>query len=251
MAGDAALASVGGYQLEGIGVHLFERDRGRLFHHSRPAAVAAARRFCGSNGCSLSNRSDEAETRDVHSRPDRLDRHGKIHHGEAVRRGGRAGATMPTPPCTGSMRARRRRRSRRLSRARPCNGKVDRDKLGKRVLGDAAGDQAARSTSCIRWWAPGGRAVSGRGRAQAARRSWCSTFRCCSRPAARSAATRWWWSRRRPRCSAQRAFERPGMTEEQARRHPGEADAGRRKAPARRFRGGYVARIRPRARPGA
>jgi septum formation protein len=31
MAGDAALASVGGYQLEGIGVHLFERVHGDYF----------------------------------------------------------------------------------------------------------------------------------------------------------------------------------------------------------------------------
>jgi septum formation protein len=31
MAGDAALASVGGYQLEGIGIHLFERVGGDYF----------------------------------------------------------------------------------------------------------------------------------------------------------------------------------------------------------------------------
>ena len=31
MAGDAALRSVGGYQLEGIGIHLFERDDGDYF----------------------------------------------------------------------------------------------------------------------------------------------------------------------------------------------------------------------------
>ena len=31
MAGDAALASVGGYQLEGIGIHLFERVDGDYF----------------------------------------------------------------------------------------------------------------------------------------------------------------------------------------------------------------------------
>jgi len=31
MAGDAALSSVGGYQLEGIGIHLFERVEGDYF----------------------------------------------------------------------------------------------------------------------------------------------------------------------------------------------------------------------------
>ena len=31
MMGDAALASVGGYQLEGIGIHLFERVEGDYF----------------------------------------------------------------------------------------------------------------------------------------------------------------------------------------------------------------------------
>ena len=31
MAGDTALSSVGGYQLEGIGIHLFERVEGDYF----------------------------------------------------------------------------------------------------------------------------------------------------------------------------------------------------------------------------
>jgi septum formation protein len=31
MAGDAAISSVGGYQLEGIGIHLFERVEGDFF----------------------------------------------------------------------------------------------------------------------------------------------------------------------------------------------------------------------------
>jgi len=46
MAGDAALGSVGGYQLEGIGIHLFERVEGDYF------TILACRccrcwRFCG------------------------------------------------------------------------------------------------------------------------------------------------------------------------------------------------------------
>ena len=37
--------SVGGYQLEGEGAQLFERDRGRLFRHPRPAAARRCWRF--------------------------------------------------------------------------------------------------------------------------------------------------------------------------------------------------------------
>ena len=40
-AGEAATASVGAYQLEGLGVHLFDRHPRRSFHHSGPAAGAA------------------------------------------------------------------------------------------------------------------------------------------------------------------------------------------------------------------
>ena len=48
-----------------------------------------------------------------------------------------------------------------------------------------------------------------------------------------------------------RAFERPGMNEEKFEAILDQADAGRGKARPRRFRGGYLARIRRRARPGA
>ena len=45
------------------------------------------------------------------------------------------------------------------------------------------------------------RFISEQRRARRARRS-CSTFRCCSRPAARRVSMPSWWSRRRPTCSA-------------------------------------------------
>ena len=41
--GSAATASVGAYQVEGLGIQLFERDRGRLFHRSRIAAHGGTR----------------------------------------------------------------------------------------------------------------------------------------------------------------------------------------------------------------
>ena len=45
--GDAATASVGGYQLEGVGHPIVRAGRGRSFHHPRPAAAAAAAIGCG------------------------------------------------------------------------------------------------------------------------------------------------------------------------------------------------------------
>ena len=41
-AGEAVCASVGAYQLEGLGAHLFTPHRRRLFHRARPAVAAAA-----------------------------------------------------------------------------------------------------------------------------------------------------------------------------------------------------------------
>ena len=66
-----------------------------------------------------------------------------------------------------------------------------------------------------------------------ARRSRWSTCRCCSRPAAKSASMRWSWSRRPPEIQRQRILARDNMTERKARRHPGAANARRRKAQAR------------------
>ncbi len=47
-----------------------------------------------------------------------------------------------------------------------------------------------------------------------------------------------------PEVQRERILARDNMTGGKARRHPGAATAGRRKAPARRFRGGYLARSR-------
>ncbi len=43
-AGDRVGQSVGAYEIEGLGVQLFDKHRRRLLHHPRPAAAAGARR---------------------------------------------------------------------------------------------------------------------------------------------------------------------------------------------------------------
>jgi len=70
-------------------------------------------------------------------------------------------------------------------------------------------------------------------------RSLCWIFRCSMKPRVKRVATRWWWYPRPPKCSGSGA---------RAARHDGtkagndhrQADARCGKAPARRFRGGYV-----------
>ena len=119
--GEGAQASVGGYQLEGAGIQLFERIEGDHFTHSGPAAAAAARvsaqrgRGGGLRPCSSSASPARSPWA---SRPPRSC---------SPRRACRC--TTPTLRFTGSMRARRSRRSRRRFRERLQDGKVDRDKL--------------------------------------------------------------------------------------------------------------------------
>ena len=70
-AGDAVCASVGAYQLEGLGAHLFTPHRRRLFHRARPAVAAlvglpgGARDRPGESGMSPY----ETLLREAHGRP--------------------------------------------------------------------------------------------------------------------------------------------------------------------------------------
>jgi septum formation protein len=91
-AGAVVTTSVGAYQLEGLGVHLFVGDRGRSFHHPRPAAAAAAGLLqrCAAARNVTAGRADRREANES-AWSDRLDRDGQIHDGEAVRRGRRSG----------------------------------------------------------------------------------------------------------------------------------------------------------------
>ena len=209
MAGDAALASVGAYQLEGIGVHLFERVDGDYFTilglpllpllaylrqnefidgYADPEVGTGFRKIMpritimfilGLTGSLAMGKSATAkmfveEGVPLHDADAVVHR---LYDGEAT-----AAIEAAFPGTT-------------------AGGKVDRDKLGKRVLGDAAAIKRLEEIVHPLVAAASAKFLA-EAEAQRRSRSRCSTCRCCSRPAATSAATRWWWCRRRPNCSA-------------------------------------------------
>ena len=90
-AGEAVTTSVGAYQLEGLGVHLFERIEGDHFTIlGLPLLpLLAFLRRERLLECLRSSRNGDHANADTWT--DRLDRDGKIHHRKAVRGGGRAG----------------------------------------------------------------------------------------------------------------------------------------------------------------
>ena len=146
----------------------------------------------------------------------------------------------------------RARRSPAIEAAFPgttADGKVDRVKLGCARAGRPAALRAARSHRPSA--GAGGRAALPRRSARRrATRSRCSISRCCSRPAA-TAGRRGGGG---VGAGGGAARARAGAARDdrgKARGHAGQADAGCRKAPPRRFRRGYVAGIRRRARAGA
>ena len=181
----------------------------------------------------------------IRARPDRLDRHGQVGDGgdvpppgipvhdadaavHALYRGRAAPLVEAAFPGTVDGRRRRpgeaRRRGARRSRAAAA-ARGDHPSAGAR----GRGGLPARSSPDPRRWS-------------------CSTFRCCSRPAARAAATRS-WSSRRPPTSRPSACSPAWNDRGEVRGDPGQADAGRRKAPARPFPCRYEPRLRrPRRR---
>ncbi len=120
---------------------------------------------------------------------------------------------MPTPWCIGFTRARRWRRSRRRFPGTTAGGKVDRNKLAARVLGDHA---ALKRLEAIVH--PLVQEAESRLLAEAEARGekvavldipllFGDRRRC-------GGSTRWWWCRRRLRFSARACSQRPGMTME-------------------------------------
>jgi dephospho-CoA kinase len=88
-----------------------------------------------------------------------------------------------------------------------ANGKVDRAKLAEHVLGDAAALKRLEAIVHPLVQASERRFLA---EARRAARRWpCSTFRCCSRPAAIGGSTQSWWSRHRRGCSARGCWRAP------------------------------------------
>ena len=92
--------------------------------------------------------------RDDRHRPHRLGRHGQIDDGEDVRRRLAFPCSTPMPRCIASMRAPRSRRSRRRFPVSLATGTSIARTLGRRVIGDAAGDDAGSKRSSTPWSAP-------------------------------------------------------------------------------------------------
>ena len=89
-----------------------------------------------------------------------------------------------------------------------ADGKVDRAKLGARCSAIAAALKRLEAIvhPLVR---EAERRFLAEARSARRRRSRCSIFRCCSRPAATSGSMRSWWCRRRPRCSARACWSGP------------------------------------------
>ena len=212
-AGAAVTASVGGYQVESLGIQLFERIEGdhftilglpllRLLQYLRHAALPR-RLIGGSRGVhkrEAGKQSGDPRWRSlwcghVHSRPDRLARDGKIDHRGLLRGSRRAG---PRCRCGRAPALRRRGRSRdrggisghhrgRQGRPRQAGGP------GRRPSGSLAAARGHRASAGARRRD----AFPGRGAGARRRRWWCSTFRSSWRPPATSGSMPSWWCRRR------------------------------------------------------
>ena len=213
-AGAAASASVGGYQLGETRHPSVRARRGRSFHHSRPAAAAAACVFAAGAADYLW-RISESDCRQPQavavSRPAWRDARCSSSASPArsawasrPRRGffARQACRCMTPTrwCTGSMKARRSRRSRQRFPARRPTARSIASKLGRRVVGDP--DAIKRLEAIVH---PLVREAETRFLAEPRARG--APVAVLDIPllfetGGETASMRSWWSRRRRRCSA-------------------------------------------------
>ena len=241
MAGDAALSSVGGYQLEGIGIHLFERVEGDYFTIlGLPLlpllAYLREERFCGRLahmfilGLTGSIGMGKSATAKMFA-----DEGVPVHDADAVVHRLYEGEATPL-----------------IEAAFPgttSGGKVDRGKLGQRVLGD---DDAMTQLEQIVHPLVTQARERFLAEAEAQRRAGRGArYSAAVRDRRRSALRRGGGGLGAGRGAARTRVRAPRHDRGEIRRHSGQADAGRRQARPRRFRGGYVAGIRRRPHAGA
>ena len=240
-AGEAATASVGGYQLEGLGIQLFERVDGDYFT-VLGLPLLQALDFLRRQGCLGAMSGDE---------PFVLCLTGSLGMGKSTAAKFFAAAGVPVHDSDAVVHALYEGEAVAVDRGGVSGLDHGRQGRPQQACRDGARTTTRRSPgskpSSIRWSSPRGKNSSPR-RGPAAPRSSCSTCRCCSRPAPNC------------RCDAvvvvsapaeiqrRRAFERPGMTEEKFAAILRQADARRGKTPPRRFHPGQFTGFRPRPR---
>ena len=185
--------------------------------------------FCAGTGVL---RDDERAP--LHPVPDRIARHGQIADGEAfspkqgvpVHDFGRSRARAL---CRRSRAADRKRLSRHHVRRPSRSQQTCRERARRqRGIGEARGHRASA-------WSPRRGTRSSPRRRRAARRSFCSMCRSCSRPAASVTATPSSWCRRRLEHAAPARLRAAGNDRGEICRLGRQADARCGKAPARRL----------------
>ena len=185
-------ASVGAYQLEGLGVHLFERIEGDHFTILGLPLLPLLAFLRGA-----------AATRYLKTRRKRADATmlilgltGSIGMGKSTTARLFAEAGVPVYDADAAVhKLYEGEAAPAIEAAFPGttdNGKVDRAEASARVVRDPAALKQLEEIVHPLLRRHRGRNSSKRPSAPA-RRSPCSTFRCCSRPAARSGSMPWWW----------------------------------------------------------
>ena len=170
-----------------------------------------------------------------HARAHRVDRHGQVDRRRDVRRGAASRCSTPMPSAHVARAGRRAGRRDRGALSRDDARRRGRSRCAGRARCSATRDELAALEAIVH---PAVHAARARFLARSRRRAGacCSTFPCCSKPAATRRSTRLSSSPPRPTSSASACSTRPGMTDGQFRIDPRPANARRRKARARRFR---------------